>query len=258
MRKLSVIVILMVVTSSLQLLAQIDSLNSKNATDKTQYLFSAKKLKLNTIGLYFAPEGGIGSLNNSSAPVAGGSFMLLLNKKIAIGVGGFGTGLQGSKAKPLNLEYGGLKLEYTPKPNGKVHVTFPLIIGGGMARNDTNRNYYGSNNYTGNKGFNRKNGNNRGGGDRGFNGSEFVIIQPGINLEANLIRYIKIFGGVNYRFASKITNSRIGVATTSDTITAKQVSGITATIGLKFGLFDYNFHRRDTVNRYHKKQYKRK
>jgi hypothetical protein len=258
MRKLSLIVIIMVAANSMQLLAQVDSLSNKNATDKTQYLFSTKKLKLNTIGLYFAPEGGIGSLNSSSAPVAGGSFMLLLNKKIAIGVGGFGTGFQGSKAKPLNLEYGGLKFEYTPKPNAKVHITFPLIIGGGMARNDTNSNHYGSNNYTGNKGFNRKNGNYRGGGDRGFNGSEFVIIQPGINLEANLIRYVKIFGGVNYRFASKVANNRNGVATTSDTIPAKQVSGITAIIGLKFGLFDYNFHKRDSVNRYHKKQYKRK
>ena len=84
------------------------------------------------------------------------------------------------------------------------------------------------------------------------------MIQPGINLEANLVKYVKIFGGVNYRFTSKIVNSRNGNATVNDTITAKQVSGITATIGLKFGLFDYNLHKRDSLSRRYKKQYRRK
>ena len=104
--------------------------------------------------------------------------------------------------------------------------------------------------------FGKKRGGDREG--REFNGNEFFVIQPGINLEANLVKYVKIFGGVNYRFTSKIVNSRNGNATVNDTITAKQVSGITATIGLKFGLFDYNLHKRDSLSRRHKKQYRRK
>lgn len=212
-------------------------------TDQTQYVFDLKRNKLKSLGFYFAPEMGVSQLNKSTVPLGGGSFMFVINKKLGIGFAGQITGNPNNNNELLKLGYGGLKLEYTIKPNSKVHTTIPLIIGTGFANNDSLRYRYGSPNRP------------HGGGyyqdfDRKNNYSQFFVIQPGVNLEANLIRFVKIFGGLNYRLATKINDGRN--VSSSTPISAGKVSGITATIGLKFGLFDYQVHRKDSLARKNK------
>jgi hypothetical protein len=51
-------------------------------------------------------------------------------------------------------------------------------------------------------------------------------IQPGINLEVNLFKYVKVFGGANYRFA-------FGEEKTPG------MSRAAGTLGVKVGVFDY-------------------
>jgi hypothetical protein len=51
-------------------------------------------------------------------------------------------------------------------------------------------------------------------------------VQPGINLEVNLFKYVKVFGGANYRFA-------FGEEKTDEMAKAA------GTIGVKVGVFDY-------------------
>lgn len=222
----------------IQLIGQADSIkvSNRNQNDKTEYIFDKKKI--NTLGLYISPEMGVGKVNSIAAPIAGGSFMMLINKKMGIGFSGHISGNPQNNKELLKLGYGGVKLEYTIKPNGKVHASFPLLIGTAFANNDTLRYRYGSPN--GSKPMNYKYENHN-------KNNYFFIVQPGVNVEANLMKFIKIFAGVNYRLATKNNNMRN--TNTTDSIAAKQVSGITATIGLKFGLFDYNLHKKDSLKR---------
>ncbi len=222
----------------IQLIGQADSVkvSNKYQNDKTEYFFDNKKI--NTLGLFISPEIGIGKINNISAPIAGGAFMLLVNKKLGIGFAGQISGNPQNHKELLKLGYGGVKLEYTIKPNGKVHTSFPLIIGTVFANKDNSPYQYGNSNRPKPANYNY---------DSHPKNNYFFMVQPGVNIEANLMKYIKIFAGVNYRLATNNKNMRNTNIT--DSIAAKQVSGITATIGLKFGLYDYKINRKDSLKR---------
>ncbi len=142
---------------------------------------------------------------------------------------GVGMSMMGSLRKedpnfgviPQKQVFGGLHVEYTPKANALVHVSFPLTIGViGEERlpmlyeldPTPNQNI----NYLPGDMHNRDNRNNF---DKSFG------IQPGVNLEVNLFKYAKLFGGVNYRFAmGQNANDHI--------------QGLGGQFGFKFGLFN--------------------
>ena len=84
------IITLICLTSSLGY-GQADSLNNsrgqkdrnqKRQSDRTEYIFNSKNTKINSIGMYFAPEMGVTKLDGNTAAISGGSFMFLINKKI--------------------------------------------------------------------------------------------------------------------------------------------------------------------------------
>jgi hypothetical protein len=203
------------------------------AQDSTKTLIHFSEIK--QLGLYFAPEYQYGQLKSQYTSFAGGSAMLLVNKKFA-----FGFTMQQSvylsysptDISPLVLKgsFGGLKLEYTCHPDAAVHLSFPLVIGGGYARADS-ANYVDDNNdmspnqY---KSYRR----------RGIRNSYFIV-QPGVNVEANLVRFVKIFAGVNYRFSIPTYST-----STTNIIPASTLQGLGFSIGLKMGLFDFNVHRK--------------
>lgn len=199
------------------------TLNILNAQDTTHMLLKFSRPRY--IGLYVAPEIQTGQLNNSFTAIGGGSAMLLLNQKWGFGIAGYKIledGFSPKDVAPLYLRayYGGLKMEYTPDPTAAVHLTFPLMIGMGMAHTDSLKfDHHG-------RGFDHNNRN-----DFDFrNHNEAVIIQPGLQLEANMIRYLKIFAGANYRLAFNNSNA---------TIPKNTFSGLSLNLGLKVGLFDY-------------------
>ena len=217
--------------------------DSKNERMRT--LFSNQKNPTKTIkylGLSVSSEFQYGSLAGEFTPMAGGSAMLHINKKWGLGVAGYSTmnnftptALNAKSLLNLNVMYGGFKLEYTPNPNAPIHVSFPLLIGGGSARVDSASNY-------------RDNFGRNGGRDRDKNGSremngrgtDFFVIQPGINIEANVIRFLKIYAGASYRITSSVNTE---VSTTLPTPTASQLSGFNLSAGVKLGVFDYQLHR---------------
>ena len=207
------------------------------------------------IGLYVAPEYQYGQAAGVFNSYVGSSAMLIMNKKMAIGVTGFTNTQENfapAKVSPLLLRssFGGLKLEYTPRPNSAVHVTFPLVVGFGVAQLDS-VSYTSIKNPTidsldkehgGGKGNHYNNGNDFGGknSNRGIS-NDYFIIQPGIQLEANIFRAVKLFGGVNYR-----------IAFPTETVTAplanSTLSGLSANIGLKVGLFDFSTTKKRNLN----------
>ena len=176
------------------------------------------------LGLYVAPEVQYGQLNSGFTPFGGASAMLMIGKRFAIGVTAQRSLTESYSPKgvsPLYLQgaFGGLKMEYTAKPNAAIHVTFPLVIGAGFASVDSTLNSGGhfENHMTRN-------------GDH-FSDNTFVVIQPGIQVEANLIRYAKVFVGANYRVAIANTGNAANIPSNT-------LSGVSVNAGLKLGLFD--------------------
>jgi hypothetical protein len=191
------------------------------------------------IGIYVAPEFQYGQAAGVFNSYSGASAMFIYNKKLAVGITGVRSiqdNFAPAKTSPLLLSsgFGGLKLEYTPRPNAAVHVTFPLVIGYGMARLDSVS--YTAKNWV----KDTVNVNGHGKGDdygrvrnnRGIT-NDYFVIQPGIQLETNIFRMVKLFGGVNYRFA--FPNQTVTAPLTSTTL-----NGLSANIGLKIGLFDFS------------------
>ena len=166
----------------------------------------------------------------------GFNFAFHVNNQWSFGGGIIGTmrgGENRNMSNPLKprQSFSGFSLEYTPKPNSLIHVSFPLMIGAirsedpnYLINNPTNQNnpQFG---YQGPGYMNHDFDEDRGMFNRGP--SAFGI-QPGVSLELNVFKYAKLFGAVNYRFAA-------GKNSTED------MKGVSGQLGLKIGLFDRPF-----------------
>ncbi len=187
------------------------------AQTEMQTLFGKSKNKIQSLGFYIAPELSYGQFSGSFVPIAGNSVMLTVNKKFAIGATVAGT-IRDRNSTVARGHFGGLKMEYTPKPDALVHVSFPLLIGAGSTS-------------TGDvfEGFNR-----RGRYDESFdfNRNESFVLQPGVNVEANVFKYAKVFLGANYRLAANKSGYDA------------DLSGFSSSLGLKFGVFDYKLKKK--------------
>jgi hypothetical protein len=201
--------------------------------DTTKYLL--KLSKPHSFGLYVSPEFQYGQLKNAFTPFAGSSVMLLFNQKFAIGATYQETTNQTfspTGVSPLLLKagYGGVKMEFITAPSKAVHVTFPIVIGMGQMRVDSatytvtrprNHNDFGEN-------FNGRNSLN--------GGNTYLVLQPGIHLEANLIRNVKIYAGASYRYAVDVD----GTANTATIpLAASVLNGASINVGAKIGFFNF-------------------
>ena len=212
--------------------------------------FDFKFKKLNYLGLSFSPEIQFGNLAGQFTPMAGATAMLHFNKKFGLGVAAYSTveekfaptALDAAKALGLNTAYGGLKLEYTPRPDARLHVSFPLLIGAGMSQVDSiNGQRDGNHDYrTGIDETTELNGRD----GHHEDGGTYFVIQPGVNVEANLIRYVKVFLGASYRIVPTVSKPDATVAAVYPMPTAGQLGGVNLSAGLRIGLFDYQLHRR--------------
>ena len=207
--------------------------DSTKSSMRTFFGGKSAKFKVNHLGLYFAPEFQYGQLDGSFTPMAGASVMLQVNKKWGIGMMGFGGEGSRSDTTKKGGSFGGLKLEYTPKPDARIHVSFPLMLGagetGGGFRDGMGRNNGNRNNKNGKDDMKDMNKNRN---ENGVERSAYAVIQPGITLEANVLRYARVFAGANYRFAFN-----------SDGYSSA-LQGFSTNAGLKIGIFDYSLAKR--------------
>lgn len=182
-------------------------------------------LGLKSWGLSLSPYAQFGQPGRQT----GISALFHINNTWAIGA----TGMSSMHNRDRNMmdpkpdqRFGGLHLEYTPKANSLVHLSFPLIIG--MVAQERPLDLTTANplqqTYPQPTGLPYPNRTDRDGA-RWDNLDKSFGIQPGINLEVNLFKYAKLFGGVNYRFA-------FGKNSNSD------IQGVSGQFGFKFGVFN--------------------
>lgn len=213
----------LVMITSFQLNAQQAVLIKKDSTQKIQTLFQNK---IKSFGLSVSPTLQFGSMG----PQAGVSLALHLNNKWEVG-GSFTRSLRHDRDDiaidpKQGQQFHALSIAYTAKANKLFHLSFPLLIGAitthnqdtpiGIATPGTQ-----SNPIRGGHGGIRE-------GGMFWNGPKSLGVQPGIQLELNVLRNLRVFTGANYRFA-------FGENSTD------AMQGFVGTVGVKLGVFDRGF-----------------
>ncbi len=161
---------------------------------------------------------GFGQIDGKDAFFAGIKGGWVIDHSLTIGVAGYGfmnnfdlNMSPGSLSKHLTGGYGGLLIEPVIAPFSPIHLTIPVIIGaGGIAQVDQ---YYYEDYYY----------------EPVVNdASAFFVIQPGLELELNIVRFMRFAAGASYRFTSDINISGVSDNT---------MNGFMGHFTLKFGKF---------------------
>ena len=165
---------------------------------------------------------GYTQINGNDTYIMGARGGWLINHRFTIGLAGNGFLSDreylrlSPKGEEVNLAggYGGLLLEATLFPLSPVHLAIPVIIGaGGVAYTTTYwRDEYWNDhkdNFT-------------------LDSDAFFVLEPGIELELNLIKFLRFAVGGSYRFTSDISM----IESSSD-----MLNGFNGHFSLKFGWF---------------------
>lgn len=179
-----------------------------------------------TTGWFLGANGGYTRFCSSDVALAGIGGGLIINHNFIIGGQFYGIsnnpGLTYENfidGKDVKLEggWGGFLLEYTLFPSSPVHVTFPLVIGGGELRYTTIDEYlvYEEEDECD--------------WDREVLDSDrFFVIEPGVKAEVNILKWLRLDAGVSYRYTPDLSlkNTSSGF-----------INNFTYSASLKFGKF---------------------
>jgi hypothetical protein len=184
-------------------------------TTEMKTLFKAPS----NLGWYVASDFAYSQLDGKDAYLGGFSGGMVINHKISVGIGGYWLANSDDFLYPIKVDgytlglnggYGGLKLEYRLKPSSLLHISFPMLIGGGGFE-------YGD--LDGHDGFDNE--------DRyDYLDDGFFVVEPGVALGINIVKLMRLDVGVTYRYAPGI-----------DFPTFNNFNGVTGNFSLKFGKF---------------------
>jgi hypothetical protein len=160
--------------------------------------------------------------------LAGISMGVTLDHWFSVGLSGYGiansgnlyyedliydTATAGLTGGTLYGGYGGLLLEFTVLPRSMVHVSFPVLIGGGgMVYNKKHDVDYTSEDWNWET----------------LDWDAFFVVQPGIRLEFNVVKFFRIGVGASYRYTPDLD-----LINTS----ASLINQFNANVSLRFGKF---------------------
>lgn len=168
----------------------------------------------------------LGKIKGDAAFLVGGELAAVFSHGFNIGLVGYGlttnvdAGLKDSQGRELQLHmgYGGLLFEPVIKNKEIFHLTTPMIIGvggGGLHREPI---------------YNLKEDINEPDTDKFYNdnGDAFLVLEPGLSLEINLVKFVRLDLGATYRF---VIDSDI------ENFSDEDLSGFTGSLTLKLGWF---------------------
>jgi len=150
-------------------------------------------------GGYAAITIGYAEIDKRAALEIGGRLAWLINHQFAFGFAGksFFNDIDNASTDPANDYYlaggyGGLFFQPIIFPKAPVHVSFPIILGvGGIALypNEPNNNYHWEEDYY---------------HSDSYDSDVFLVFEPGVDVEFNMLRYMRMSLGVSYRFTNKV------------------------------------------------------
>lgn len=170
--------------------------DSSYENDEVRTVFSRNKSN----GGYGAFTVGYSNIGGHDGLVTGGRGAFIFDHVLAIGAGGYGFvnnldydyyHSSGSTNRELSLAggYGGILIEPIIAGKSPVHLSFPVLIGGGgVALVDMyGWEYWGQPS----PGYE-------------YDYDAFFVIEPGVELEFNLARFFRLAAAVSYRHTSEI------------------------------------------------------
>ncbi len=189
-----------------------------------------------TSGGYGAPELKLGKVNNETSLFVGGRGGWLIGHKFVLGGAGYGLttnntfdyteDLRNSSGEmvpdstrrlKIDMGYGGLLLEYIAFPKKSIHLAFPLIIAAGGtslgSKIDPDLNSQDPQDWVTYK---------------HVESSAFFLVEPGVSIELNMVKFFRLDLGASYRFISGTNLERLSNSDLSD---------FTFNVALKFGKF---------------------
>lgn len=171
-----------------------------NRQDEIQTLFKLKSI--NAHGGYLGLGARYSMIDGRDAIEVGGRAAWIANHHLAIGFGGYGffnaprqdqfliTNETNTNEFSLQGGYGGLLVEPIFFAKYPVHIALPIIVGGGGVSYNENRDY---------EGFDHEE-------ERSFTkDAAFFVLNPGVEVELNMLRFVRLAFGAYYRYTSPVT-----------------------------------------------------
>ena len=235
MKNRTLLILMLFAISALQGFSQESELNEKNSLNREAQDQSIRTLFGNDNGK--TSHGGWGGFTvgytriaDQDALLTGGRGGWLINHRFTIGGGGYGFvssfnhdgNIQPTLADySLGGGYGGLLLEPIIAPFEPVHISVPILIGGGSAFVMDDMYYHGSYH----------------GYDYGWDGG-FFILETGIDIELNIAKFFRLALNAGYRYTSDLSLDYY----TSDgnyvfTVPSNALRGFNFGMTMKFGKF---------------------
>lgn len=153
-------------------------------------------------------------INDNDGIMMGGQVGWIINHSLVIGVGGYGfisdqVDYSSNSYPQISGGYGGLYFEGIALPKFPIHVSFPLLLGVGGVTTYTN--YYND--------------------DWSYYADDsdvFLVVEPGVNIELNMLKFFKLAFGAKYRYTSELYMPNIN---------EEALNGLSFGMTLKFGKF---------------------
>jgi hypothetical protein len=183
-------------------------------------------------GGYGALTFGYTTIDGKGAMLMGGRGGWLVNHHFTLGLAGYGffnnlesqENVQQSQNYSISGGYGGLFLEAIVAPNFPVHLAIPLTIGAGGATLSEGSIWYSNQSWE----------------YYDYDASAYFVIEPGLELEMNIVQFFRLSLGANYRWTNGIdltyTWYEEGVYQ-SYQVPRDILNGFTYHLTLKFGWF---------------------
>lgn len=185
--------------------------------NKSNEVVESKKLRL-----YAASTTALTGINGDGAIKMGGRAVWLKNPRFGIGLAGYAVQGPSTLDNTLGTDhrlaggYGGFHMEYNFNPNNFLHLSFPLLIaGGGMTYVDQQLN---------NLDPNRVN----------VDAQAVFVLEPGVTLEMNVIKYLKVGLDLSYRYTS---DTELNYESGAQILDSNGLNGLSAGITIKLGIF---------------------
>ena len=163
---------------------------------------------------------GYSTIDNKHALQFGGRGSWVIQHSFALGFGG--TGFINEYHYDIVLDkdvflaggYGGIYLEPILFPSFPVHLSFPILLGAGGISYVSHNDVQWDSNYI-------------------EDYDAFLIVEPGIDIELNLTRFMRVGLGATYRYPTSFDVGQTPVGN----VDAESLRGMTYNVTFKFGKF---------------------
>ena len=224
--KKQILILMLLIVVAVPLMAQTESTtpSSENGSGEIKTLFKSPQ-NPPKIGYYISPEFAWTWFGDKDVLLGGLSAGVIINHSFTVGLAAkaivnsnnlWYDRVQDTTGAYLYGGYGGIKFEFKLFPEKPVHLSFPLVIGGGgMVYNTWQHGDHMDYNYVNYSGYS-------------LDSDGFFVIEPGVMVELNLLKFMRLNAGATYRYTAgfDLVNTSAGL-----------LNNFNANISLVFGKF---------------------